>query len=117
MEATSTDAKAGLISMITGVFGLYLTASMWFEFQAALSNMVGASMAVIISTTAFLVYQSKKNVKETAMSGSYELNESFNREGVNPLAAQSGRHPVIFMAIIYMFVVLLSEMTWSDLIF
>ena len=51
------------------------------------------------------------------MSGSYELNESFNREGVNPLAAQSGRHPVIFMAVIYIFVVVLSELTWSDLIF
>lgn len=117
MEATSKDAQAGLISMITGVFGLYLTASMWFEFQAALTNMVGASMAIVISTTAFLIYQSRKNVRETAMNGTYEVNESFNREGVDPLAAQSGRHPVIFMAIIYFFVVVLSELTWSDLIF
>ena len=73
-------------------------------------------MAIIISTSVFLIYQSRKNVKETALNGSYELHESFNREGVDPLAAQRGRHPVVFMAIIYLFIVVLSEMTWSDLL-
>lgn len=117
MQANVEGAKSGLISLLTGLLGLYFTASMWMELQDSLGILIGAPLAVVVTTTMLIIFQSKKQQKEISLNGSYDLHESFLTENNDPLGTQKGRNPVMFIVMLYMLVVLINEAAGTGLIF
>lgn len=122
MEGIKFKAEKSTISMLTGALGLYMTAAMWFEFNEALGAYLGPSLGVIVGTIVFLIYQSNKNVHEFTQNGNYNTSERtqairledgriYETDG----HIEPGRNAVGYIAIAYLIVVILSEMTWSNL--
>jgi len=113
----------GLISLLTAGLGIYLTAAMWAEFNSALGSLFGPSIGVIIGTLVFLIYQSSKNEKEFTEGGNYITSESTaivrDQEGrlmqVDAMV-EKGRNPAILIGALYLAIVILSEISWSDLL-
>ena len=113
----------GLISLLTAGLGIYLTAAMWAEFNSALGSLFGPSIGVIIGTLVFLIYQSSKNEKEFTEGGNYITSESTaivrDQEGrlmqVDGMV-EKGRNPAILIGALYLAIVILSEISWSDLL-
>lgn len=123
MEYSSESKGKGLISMLTAGFGLYLTAAMWNEFNTALGAFLGPSLGIIVGTFVFMAYQSKKNENEFTQGGNYLTSEAtaIVRDGEGRLqqvesSIEKGRNPTFFIAMIYFMVILMSEITWSSLI-
>ena len=123
MEYSNQSKGKGLISVLTGVFGLYLTAAMWTEFNSALGIFLGPSLGIIVGTIVFMLYQSKKNENEFTQGGNYLTSEAtaIVRDGEGRLqqvesSIEKGRNPTFFIAMIYFMVILMSEVTWSSLI-
>lgn len=123
MEGLKFKAEKSTISMLTGALGVYMTAAMWFEFNDALGVYFGPSMGVIIGTIVFMIYQSNKNVKEFSFGGNYNTSERTqiirNDDGtISEIDGymEPGRNAVGWIAIMYFIVILLSEITWSDLL-
>jgi len=123
MQDIKFRAEKSTISMLTGALGLYMTAAMWFEFNEALGFYLGPSLGVIIGTIVFLIYQSNKNVKEFSFGGNYDTSE--RTAGVEQADGrvyqtdgyiEPGRNAVGYIAIIYVIIIILSELTWSNLI-
>ena len=50
MEYTNLSKGKGVISLLTAGLGIYLTAAMWTEFNAALGLFFGPSLGVIVGT-------------------------------------------------------------------
>lgn len=117
MQNTVESAKSGTISMLTGLLGVYFTAAMWMEFQDSLGGLIGPSLAVVVTTTMFLLFQTKKQQMEIELNGDYDLQESFLKVGNDPLGTQKGRHPVTFIVMLYLFIVLMNEVAGTGLIF
>jgi len=117
METNAEGAKAGLISMLTGLLGVYFTAAMWVELQDSLGILIGPALAVVVTTTMFLLFQTKKQQMEIGSHGDYDLQESFLKVGNDPLGTQKGRHPVTFIVMLYLFIVLMNEIAGTGLIF
>jgi len=115
MENAVESAKAGTISFLTGLLGIYFTASMWVELQDSLGLLIGAPLAVVVTTTMLIIFQSKRQQKERHLNGSYDLNESFLNENTDPLGAQKGRNPVMFIVLLYLFVVVINEAAGTGL--
>ena len=113
----------GLISLLTAGLGIYLTAAMWAEFNSALGSLFGPSVGVIMGTLVFLVYQSSKNEKEFTDGGNYITSESTaivrDQEGrlmqVDAMV-EKGRNPALLIGALYLAIVILSEISWSDLL-
>ena len=123
MEYSSQSKGKGLISMLTAAFGLYLTAAMWNEFNTALGAFLGPSLGIIVGTIVFMLYQSKINEIEFTQGGNYLTSEAtaIVRDSDGRLqqvesSIEKGRNPTFFIAMIYGMVILMSEITWSSLI-
>ena len=100
-----------------------MTAAMWVEFNAALGTFFGPSLGVIVGTLVFLLYQDRKNVKEFTAGQNYSTSESTTlvkgpdgRYTHAEYNIEKGRNPVLFVAIVYFAIILLSEYSWADLI-
>jgi hypothetical protein len=123
MEGIKFKAEKSFISMLTGALGIYMTAAMWFEFNDALGFYFGPSMGIIIGTVVFMIYQSNKNIKEFSFNGNYNTSErtQFIRHDDGEISEadgnmEPGRNAIGWVAIMYLLVVVFSEITWSDLI-
>ena len=123
MEGLKFKAEKSTISMLTGALGVYMTAAMWYEFTGALGDYFGASMGIIVGTIVFMIYQSNKNIKEFSFDGNYNTSErtQFIRNDDGTISEvdgdmEPGRNAVGWIAIMYFTVILLSEITWSDLL-
>lgn len=123
MEYSSQSKGKGLISILTAMFGLYLTAAMWTEFNSALGMFLGPSLGIIVGTIVFLLYQSKKNENEFTQGGNYLTSEgtAIVRDSEGRLqqvesTIEKGRNPTFFIAMLYFMIILMSEISWSDLI-
>ncbi len=120
---TNQNAGKGLIGMMTGLLGLYMTAAMWLEFNEALGFYFGAPMGIIIGTFVLLWYQDRKNIRELTSGGNYNTSESTTvvkgadgRHKHIDSNIEKGRNPVVFVALVYAAIVILSEIAWADLI-
>ncbi|MDG1556021.1 MAG: hypothetical protein P8R00_07230 [Candidatus Poseidoniaceae archaeon] len=120
---SSQKRGKGLISMLTAGLSLYLTAAMWTEFNSALSGLLGPSLGVVIGTLVFLVFQSSKNEKEFTQGGNYITSEATTiiRDENGQLRqveslVEKGRNPAILIGFLYLMIVIMSEMSWSDLL-
>jgi len=123
MQDIKFKAEKSTIGMLTGALGLYMTAAMWFEFNEAVGFYLGPSLGVIIGTIVFLLYQSKKNIREFTQDGNYNTSESteyvIHEDGRSYEVdgwMEPGRNAVGYIAIIYVIIIILSELTWSDLL-
>ena len=121
---SNQTAGKGAIAALTGILGLYMTAAMWVEFNEALGAFFGPSLGVIIGTTLFLIYQDRKNVKEFTAGQNYSTSESTTLvKGADgrythvETNIEKGRNPVIFVTMLYVAIILLSEISWANLIF
>ncbi|MGY8727893.1 MAG: hypothetical protein ACKVKS_01550 [Candidatus Poseidoniales archaeon] len=124
MEYSTERKGKGVISLLTAGLGLYFTAAMWAEFNSAVSVFLGPSLGVIVGFIVFLLYQSKKNENEFTQGGNYLTSEStaIIRDNEGRLqqvesTIEKGRNPTIFVAGLYAMIILMSEVSWSDLIF
>jgi hypothetical protein len=124
MEYTNLSKGKGVISLLTAGLGIYLTAAMWTEFNAALGLFFGPSLGVIVGTIVFLLYQSRKNEYEFTQGGNYLTSEATQiiqdaegRSQIVESSVEKGRNPTFFVAGIYLMIVLMSESSWSDLLF
>lgn len=124
MEYSTERKGKGVISLLTAGLGLYFTAAMWTEFNSAVSVFLGPSLGVIVGFIVFLLYQSKKNENEFTQGGNYLTSEStaIIRDNEGRLqqvesTIEKGRNPTIFVAGLYAMIILMSEVSWSDLIF
>ena len=120
---SNQTAGRGAIAALTGLLGLYMTAAMWVEFNEALGVFFGPSLGVIVGTLVFLIYQDRKNVKQFSANKNYSKSERTTLvKGADGRYAQvesnveKGRNPVFFIAMLYFAIVLISEISWSDLI-
>jgi hypothetical protein len=109
---------------MTAALGLYFTAAMWNEFNSELGVLLGPSLGVVVGTSIFLVYQSKKNEREFTEGGNYLTAEgtAVVRDNEGRLQQvegmiEKGRNPTYFIAILYFFIVLFNEASWSNLLF
>lgn len=123
MEYSNQSKGKGLISMLTAGFGLYLTAAMWTEFNNALGAFMGPSMGIIVGTFVFMIYQSKKNENEFTQGGNYLTSEATaiirgedGRLQQVESSVEKGRNPAFFIAMLYGIIILMSEISWSDLL-
>lgn len=117
MQADVEGAKSGLISLLTGLLGLYFTAAMWMELQDSLGILIGAPLAVVVTTTMLIIFQSKKQEREIGLNGDYNLHESFLDNNTDPLGAQKGRNPVTPIVLLYALIVLINETAGAGIIF
>ena len=117
MQSTIEGAKSSTISLLTGLLGLYFTASMWVELQDSLGLLIGAPLAVVVTTTMLIIFQSNRQQKEIHLNGDYNLNESFLNDSTDSLGAQKGRNPVMFIVLLYLFLVVINEAAGTGLIF
>ncbi len=120
---SNQTAGRGAIAALTGLLGLYMTAAMWVEFNDALGVFFGPSLGVIVGTLVFLIYQDRKNVRQFSANKNYSKSERTTLvKGADGRYAQvesnveKGRNPVFFIAMLYFAIVLISEISWSDLI-
>ena len=116
-------AGKGAIAALTGLLGLYMTAAMWVEFNEALGAFFGPSLCVIVGTLVFLIYQDRKNVRQFSVNKNYSTSErttlardASGRYTQVETNIEKGRNPVLFIAMLYFAIVLISEFSWSDLI-
>ncbi len=124
MEYSSQGKGKGLISLMTAGLGLYFTAAMWTEFNSALGIVFGVAPGIIFGTIVFLLYQSKKHEKEFTQGGNYLTSEAtaIVRDSEGRLqqvesTIEKGRNPTFFVAGLYFMIIMMSEISWSDLIF
>jgi len=124
MEYATESKGKGVISLLTAGLGLYLTAAMWTEFNSALGILLGPALGVIVGVIIFLLYQTKKNENEFTQGGNYLTSEAtaIIRDNEGRLqqvesTIEKGRNPTVFIAGLYIMIVLMSEVSWSDLIF
>ena len=120
---SNQTAGKGAIAALTGLLGLYMTAAMWVEFNEALGVFFGPSLGVIVGTLIFLIYQDRKNVKTFSTGKNYRKSERTTLvKGADGRYTQvesnieKGRNPVLFIAMLYFAIILISEISWSDLI-
>lgn len=120
---TNQHRGKGVIGTLTGLLSLYLSFAMWEEFNESLGSLFGPAIGVVIGTTVFLMYQTKKNEREFTQGSNYTTSETtsmYRDENGRMQQVDSdtevGRNPVLFIAIIYGFIVLISELSWSDLL-
>jgi hypothetical protein len=123
MEYSNQSKGKGLISVLTGLFGLYLTAAMWTEFNSALGIFLGPSLGIVVGTIILMAYQIKKNENEFSQGGNYLTSEgtAIVRDSEGRLQQveseiEKGRNPTFFIGMIYFLIVVMSEISWSDLI-
>ena len=114
----------GIIGALTGILGIYLSAAMWMEFNDALGALVGSSIGIVIGMFVFLIYQTKKNEIEFTSGGNYTTSESTSvqRDSSGRMQQidsnmEKGRNPVFFLAMVYGLIILISEVSWSNLLF
>lgn len=117
MQNNIEGAKSGMISLLTGLLGLYFTAAMWVQLEDSLQILIGGPMAVVVTTTMFLIFQSKRQEREIGLNASYDLNESFLNDNTDPLGVQTGRNPVAFIVMLYLFIVMINEAAGIGLFF
>ena len=120
---SNQTAGKGAIAALTGLLGLYMTAAMWVEFNEALGVFFGPSLGVIVGTLIFLIYQDRKNVKTFTYGKNYSKSErttlvkdANGRYTQVESNIEKGRNPVLFIAMLYFAIILISEISWSDLI-
>ena len=120
---SNQTAGKGAIAALTGLLGLYMTAAMWVEFNEALGAFFGPSLGVIVGTLIFLIYQDRKNVKTFSYGKNYSKSErttlvkdANGRYTQVESNIEKGRNPVLFIAMLYFAIILISEISWSDLI-
>ena len=124
MNYSKEGKGKGIISFLTAGLGLYFTAAMWTEFNSAIGVFLGPSLGVIVGFIVFLLHQSKKNENEFTKGGNYLTSEAtaIIRDNEGRLqqvesTIEKGRNPTVFIAGLYIMIVLMSEVSWSDLIF
>ena len=120
---TNQHRGKGVIRTLTGLLSLYLSFAMWEKFNESLGDLVGPALGVVIGTIIYLLYQTKKNEREFTQGSNYTTSETtsmYRDENGRMQQVDSntevGRNPVLFIAIIYGFIVLISELSWSDLL-
>ena len=119
---TNQHRGKGVIAGLTGLLGIYFSAAMWVEFNDALGGLLGPSLGVVIGTIVFLSYQSKKNEREFTQGSNYTTSEttSIYRDANGRMQevesdTEIGRNPVFFIATLYVAIILISEISWSNL--
>ena len=112
------------LGLLTGILGFYMTAAMWYEFNDALGALFGPSLGVVIGMFVFLIYQDRKNQKETTAGQYYNQNERTTLEKGEdgryrevPSFSEESNKPITFVFILYVMIILINEVIWSDLIF
>tara|TARA_B100001250_G_scaffold368852_1_gene351848 strand:- start:363 stop:749 length:387 start_codon:yes stop_codon:yes gene_type:complete len=120
---TNQHRGKGIIGTLTGLLSLYLSFAMWEEFNDSLGSLFGPAIGVVIGTIVFLLYQTKKNEREFSSGSNYTTSEttSMYRDANGRMQqmesdTEVGRNPVFFVAILYGFIILISELSWSDLL-
>jgi hypothetical protein len=120
---TNQHRGKGIIGTLTGLLSLYLSFAMWEEFNESLGTLFGPAFGVVIGTIIYLLYQTKKNEREFTQGSNYTTSESTTmyrdengRMQQMESDTEAGRNPVLFIAILYGFIVLISELSWSDLL-
>ena len=120
---SNQTAGKGAIAALTGLLGLYMTAAMWVEFNEPLGVFFCPSLGVIVGTLIFLIYQDRKNVKTFSYGKNYSKSErttlvkdANGRYTQVESNIEKGRNPVLFIAMLYFAIILISEISWSDLI-
>ena len=120
---TNQHRGKGIIGTLTGLLSLYLSFAMWEEFHESLGSLFGPALGAVIGTIVFLLYQTKKNEREFTQGSNYTTSETTTmyRDANGRMQqmesdTETGRNPVIFVAILYAFIVLISELSWSDLL-
>tara|TARA_X000000368_G_C22855830_1_gene634258 strand:+ start:128 stop:514 length:387 start_codon:yes stop_codon:yes gene_type:complete len=120
---TNQHRGKGIIGTLTGLLSLYLSFAMWEEFNDSLGSLFGPAIGVVIGTIVFLLYQTKKNEREFTQGSNYTTSETttmYRDENGRMQQLESdtevGRNPVLFIAILYGFIILISELSWSDLL-
>ena len=120
---TNQHRGKGIIGTLTGLLSLYLSFAMWEEFNDSLGSLFGPALGVVIGTIVFLLYQTKKNEREFTQGSNYTTSETTTmyrdengRMQQMESDTETGRNPVLFVAILYAFIVLISELSWSDLL-
>ena len=111
----------GMIAGLTAILGLWLSAAMWIEFNDALGGFFGPSLGVIIGTIVFLLYQTKKNEREFTLGSNYNTSETTSmyrdqngRMQQGESDTEIGRNPVVFVAVLYAAIIIISELSWSN---
>ena len=120
---TNQHRGKGIIGTLTGLLSLYLSFAMWEEFNDSLGSLFGPALGVVIGTIVFLLYQTKKNEREFTQGSNYTTSETTTmyRDANGRMQqmesdTEVGRNPVFFVAILYGFIILISELSWSDLL-
>tara|TARA_B100001996_G_scaffold365773_1_gene335930 strand:- start:425 stop:811 length:387 start_codon:yes stop_codon:yes gene_type:complete len=120
---TNQHRGKGIIGTLTGLLSLYLSFAMWEEFNDSLGSLFGPAIGVVIGTIVFLLYQTKKNEREFTQGSNYTTSETTTmyRDANGRMQqlesdTEVGRNPVLFIAILYGFIILISELSWSDLL-
>jgi len=120
---TNQHRGKGIIGTLTGLLSLYLSFAMWEEFNDSLGSLFGPAIGVVIGTIVFLLYQTKKNEREFTQGSNYTTSETTTmyRDANGRMQqlesdTEVGRNPVFFIAILYGFIILISELSWSDLL-
>ena len=118
---TNQHRGKGMIAGLTALLGLWLSAAMWIEFNDALGGFFGPSLGVIIGTIVFLLYQTKKNEREFTAGSNYTTSETTTmyRDETGRMQqieadTEIGRNPVLFIAVLYGAIILISELSWSN---
>ncbi len=118
---TNQHRGKGMIAGLTALLGLWLSAAMWIEFNDALGGFFGPSLGVIIGTIVFLLYQTKKNEREFTAGSNYTTSETTTmyRDETGRMQqieadTEIGRNPVLFVAVLYGAIILISELSWSN---
>ena len=112
------------LGLLTGILGFYMTAAMSYEFNDSLGVLFGPSLGVIIGMFVFLIYQDRKNQKDTTAGQYYNQNERTTLEKGEdgryrevPSRIDDNNKPITFVFVLYVMIVLMNEVIWSDLIF
>ena len=116
---TNQHRGKGIIGTLTGLLSLYLSFAMWEEFNDSLGSLFGPAIGVVM----FLLYQTKKNERDFTHGSNYTTSETTTmyRDANGRMQqmesdTEVGRNPVLFIAILYGFIILISELSWSDLL-
>ena len=123
-ESTShANPENRLASTLTSLLGIYFSFAMWQRFELALTDYLGASLAIIIVTIIFLCYQIIKADRKNESDEGYQKNpyisymkdESGVYQPFNTNTADNNKSTFMTIAT-FVFIVWLCEMTWSNVL-
>ena len=120
--AQAEKSENKLASTLTNLLGIYFSFAMWQKFELALTDFLGASLAIIIATLVFLCYQIIKIDQKNESDAGYQKNpyisylkdENGIYQALNTNTADNNKSTLMTIAT-FVFIIWLSEMTWSNI--